>query len=48
MEELESLGLRIDEEEKLRIVSSETELGSLDLSNKIKTMLTGEFWKSSR
>lgn len=42
MDELTSLGLRIDEHENLRIISKEVDDGSTSIFKKIKLLLTGK------
>lgn len=39
MEALESLNLRVDQNEQLRIISAETEAGSREMSSKISNLL---------
>lgn len=43
MDELTSLGLRIDESENLRIISHEAEQGSVELSAKTKLILERKY-----
>lgn len=50
MDPLNSLGLRVDAENNLRIISEETEKNSVELASKIKQFLTSEylsFWPRS-
>lgn len=43
MDELTSLGLRVDENENLRIIPKEIDEGSTSISKKIKLLLAGKF-----
>lgn len=42
MDKLQSLGLRIDDEENLKVISAEVERGSLELLSKSRLILAGE------
>lgn len=42
MENLESIGLRLDESDNIKIIPSQVEGGSLDLATKATTIIAGK------